>query len=134
MTGHKSKAFTLIESLICITIISLSIIAATNIISVYQKTVFERDKNMQTLAENISVLEDIKENVKELSDIFPYTQDNEIKIFAVGIGEIELSEDGSFTFVNPEEDIFSDSIKPKSPTLLRLEIGTTQKISAVMFI
>ena len=128
----KKTAFTLIESLICITVISLSVIAATKIISLYQKTVYERDINMQTMAENISVLEDIKANTKELSDIFPYTQNNNIKIFAVGIGEIELSEDGSFTVVNPEEDIFSESIKPKKPNLLRLEIGNTQTILAVI--
>lgn len=128
----KKTAFTLIESLICITVISLSVIAATKIISLYQKTVYERDINMQTLAENISVLEDIKANVKELSDIFPYTQNNVIRIFAVGIGEIEVSEDGSFTVVNPEEDTFSESIKPKKTNLLRLEIGNTQKILAVI--
>ena len=128
----KKTAFTLIEALICITVISLSVIAATKIISLYQKTVYERDINMQTLAENISVLEDIKANVKELSDIFPYTQNNVIRIFAVGIGEIEVSEDGSFTVVNPEEDTFSESIKPKKTNLLRLEIGNTQKILAVI--
>ena len=128
----KKTAFTLIESLICITVISLSVIAATKIISLYQKTVYERDINMQTMAENISVLEDIKANVKELSDIFPYTQNNVIRIFAVGIGEIEVSEDGRFTVVNPEEDIFSESIKPKKTNLLRLEIGNTQKILAVI--
>ncbi len=128
----KKTAFTLIESLICITVISLSVIAATKIISLYQKTVYERDINMQTMAENISVLEDIKANVKELSDIFAYTQNNVIRIFAVGIGEIELSEDGSFTVVNPEEDIFSESIKPKKTNLLRLEIGNTQTILAVI--
>ena len=128
----KKTAFTLIEALICITVISLSVIAATKIISLYQKTVYERDINMQAMAENISVLEDIKANVKELSDIFPYTQNNVIRIFAVGIGEIEVSEDGSFTVVNPEEDTFSESIKPKKPNLLRLEIGNTQKILAVI--
>ena len=128
----KKTAFTLIEALICITVISLSVIAATKIISLYQKTVYERDINMQTLAENISVLEDIKANVKELSDIFPYTQNNVIRIFAVGIGEIEVSEDGGFTVVNPEEDTFSESIKPKKTNLLRLEIGNTQKILAVI--
>lgn len=128
----KKTAFTLIESLICITVISLSVIAATKIISLYQKTVYERDINMQTLAENISILEDIKANVKELSDMFPYTQNNAIRIFAVGVGEIEVSEDGSFTVVNPEEDIFSESIKPKKTNLLRLEIGNTQTILAVI--
>ena len=128
----KKSAFTLIESLICITVISLSVIAATKIISIYQKTVYERDINMQTMAENISVLEDIKANVKELSDIFPYTQNNVIRTFAVGIGEIDVSEDGSFTVLNPEENVFSESIKPKNPNLIRLEIGNTQKILAVI--
>lgn len=134
MTGHKSRAFTLIESLICITIISLSIIAATNIISVYQKTVYERDVNIQALAENISILEEIKAKAKELSDIFPYTQNNEIKIYAIGLGEIELSGDGSFTVINPENYAFSDSLIPASPHILKIEVGKSQKISAVMLI
>lgn len=132
MTDHKKRAFSLIESLVCITVISLSVITATKIVSVYQKTVHERDVKMQTMAENISVLEDIKLNAKDLSDLYFYTQDNEMRVFAIGFGEIELSEDGSFTVINSESDTFSDGIKPKEPNLFRIEIGNAEKISAVM--
>lgn len=52
-----------------------------------------------------------------------FLQDKDIKITAVGIGEIQLNEDGSFTVIGNESYMFSDKLKPKNAKLFRIEIG-----------
>ena len=44
-------------------------------------------------------------------------------ITAIGIGEVELMPDGSFTVTEPEGFDFSDNIEPKNARLFRIDIG-----------
>ena len=131
----KRKAFTLIEALVSISIVGVLVITSVKIMSVYGKTAFDRDRNIQELTENINILEEIRENAKTLPELYALTEGRNVKISAVGIGNIELHNDGSFDITEREESILSDSILPKEANLFCVEIGNnenTKMITAVL--
>ncbi|MCR4719098.1 MAG: type II secretion system GspH family protein [Firmicutes bacterium] len=131
----KRKAFTLIETVVSISIICVLVVTSIKIMSVYGKTAFDRDRNIQELTENINILEEIRENAKTLPELYALTEGRNVKISAVGIGKIELHSDGTFDVTEPEGDIVSSSLLSAVPNLFCIEIGSndnTKMITAVM--
>ena len=76
------------------------------------------------LADNMNTAETLRAGVKTLPQLYEFSQGKNMKITAVGIGEIDLTPDGSFTAISPEGFEFSDSIKPKYTRLFKIDIGS----------
>ena len=135
MKEHKRGAYTLIEALVSVTIVCVLIVSSVKIMSVYNKTAFDRDRNIKELTENINILEEIREKAKTLPELYELTQGRNVNITAVGIGKIELYSDGAFDVTEPEGDIVSSSLLSEVPNLFCIEIGSndnTKMITAVM--
>lgn len=131
----KKSAFTLVESLVSLLIISAVGMAAMVFASSYLKTTYDRDVQMSAVMSNMSTVETLRAEVKTLPQLYAFSQDREVKITAVGIGEIELSADGSFTVISDESYMFSDKLIPQKPNLFRIDIGGSiphTKISTVV--
>lgn len=131
----KKSAYTLIEALVSVTIACVLIVSSVKIMSVYNKTAFDRDKNIKELTENINILEELREKAKTLPELYELTQGRNVNITAVGIGKIELHNDGTFDVTEPEGDIVSKSLLSEVPNLFCIEIGSndnTKMITAVM--
>ena len=119
----KKSAFTLVESLVSMLIISALGMAALVFSSAYLKTIFERDVQMESVMSNVSTVEKLRAEVKTLPQLYEFSQGKEIKISAIGIGEIELSADGSYTLISPENNTLSSSLIPKTANAFKLDIG-----------
>lgn len=133
----KKSAFTLVESLAGLLIISAVGIAAMMFSSAYLKTTFERDVGMNAVISNVSAVETLRAEVRNLPQLYEFSQDKEIKITAVGIGVIEVFADGSYTVKEPESSMFSDALIPKKARLFKIEIGGSipnTKISTVVIL
>ena len=64
-------------------------------------------------------------------------QFKEMKISAVGIGEIELNADGSYTVVNAESNTLSPSLMPNTANAFKIDIGGSEpntKITTVVIL
>ncbi len=133
----KKSAFTLVESLAGLLIISAVGIAAMMFSSAYLKTTFERDVSMNAVISNVSVVETLRAEVRTLPQLYEFSQGKEIKITAVGIGVIVVFADGSYTVKEPESSMFSDALIPKKARLFKIEIGGSipnTKISTVVIL
>lgn len=133
----KKSAFTLVESLAGLLIISAVGIAAMMFSSAYLKTTFERDVSMNAVISNVSAVETLRAEVRTLPQLYEFSQGKEIKITAVGIGVIEVFADGSYTVQEPESSMFSDALIPKKARLFKIEIGgsiPSTKISTVVIL
>lgn len=133
----KKSAFTLVESLAGLLIISAVGIAAMMFSSAYLKTTFERDVGMNAVISNVSTVETLRAEVRTLPQLYEFSQGKEIKITAVGIGVIEVFADGSYTVKEPESSMFSDALIPKKARLFKIEIGGSipnTKISTVVIL
>ena len=119
----KKSAFTLVESLVSVLIISAVGMAALVFSSAYLKTTFERDMQMKSVMSNVSTVEKLRAEVKTLPQLYEFSQGKEIKISAVGIGEIELNADGSFTVINAESNSISPSLMPKTANAFKIDVG-----------
>ena len=122
----KKSAFTLVESLI-----SLLIISAVGM------AVVDRDVQMQTVLDNISTVEKLRAEVKTLPQLYEFSKDKEIKITAIGLGVINLSEDSTFSVVEPENNAFSDNLRANKNILFKIDVGGSipnTKISAVVIL
>ena len=119
----KKSAFTLVESLVSMLIISAVAMAALVFSSAYLKTTFERDVQMKSVMTNVSTIEKLRAEVKTLPQLYEFSLGKEMKISAVGIGEIELNADGSFTVVNAESNTISESLMPKTANAFKIDIG-----------
>ena len=119
----KKSALTLVESLVSMLIISAVAMAALVFSSAYLKTTFERDVQMKSVMTNVSTIEKLRAEVKTLPQLYEFSQGKEMKISAVGIGEIELNADGSFTVVNAESNTISESLMPKTANAFKIDIG-----------
>lgn len=119
----KKSAFTLVESMVSLLIISSVVMAAFVFSSAYLKTTYDRDVHMKTVISNISTVEKLRAEVKTLPQLYEFSQGKEIKISAVGIGEIELNPDGTFTVMNAESDSLSPSLKPNRANAFKIDIG-----------
>lgn len=133
----KKSAFTLVESLAGLLIISAVGIAAMMFSSAYLKTTFERDVSMNAVISNVSAVETLRAEVRTLPQLYEFSQGKEIKITAVGIGVIVVFADGSYTVKEPESSMFSDALIPKKARLFKIEIGGSipnTKISTVVIL
>ena len=86
---------------------------------------------------NVSTVEKLRAEVKNLPQLYEFSQGKEIKISAVGIGEIEINPDGSFTVINPENDSFSPSLMPDEANAFKIDIGGStpnSKITTVVIL
>ena len=133
----KKSAFTLVESLISLLIISAVGMAVVVFSSAYLKTTFDRDVQMQTVLDNISTVEKLRAEVKTLPQLYEFSKDKEIKITAIGLGVINLSEDGTFSVAEPENKAFSDNLRANKNILFKIDVGGSipnTKISTVVIL
>lgn len=133
----KKSAFTLVESLISLLIISAVGMAVVVFSSAYLKTTFDRDVQMQTVLDNISTVENLRAEVKTLPQLYEFSKDKEIKITAIGLGVINLSEDGTFSVAEPENNAFSDNLRANKNILFKIDVGGSipnTKISTVVIL
>ena len=133
----KKSAFTLVESLISLLIISAVGMAVVVFSSAYLKTTFDRDVQMQTVLDNISTVEKLRAEVKTLPQLYEFSKDKEIKITAIGLGVINLSEDGTFSIAEPENNAFSDNLTANKNILFKIDVGGSipnTKISTVVIL
>ena len=119
----KKSAFTLVESLVSVLIISAVGMVALVFSSAYLKTTFERDMQMKTVMSNVSTVEKLRAEVKTLPQLYEFSQGKEMEISAVGIGEIALNADGSFTVINAESNSLSPSLMPQTANAFKIDIG-----------
>lgn len=133
----KKSAFTLVESLISLLIISAVGMAVVVFSSAYLKTTFDRDVQMQTVLDNISTVEKLRAEVKTLPQLYEFSKDKEIKITAIGLGVINLSEDGTFSVAELENNAFSDNLRANKNILFKIDVGGSipnTKISTVVIL
>ena len=133
----KKSAFTLVESLISLLIISAVGMAVVVFSSAYLKITFDRDVQMQTVLDNISTVEKLRAEVKTLPQLYEFSKDKEIKITAIGLGVINLSEDGTFSVAEPENNAFSDNLTANKNILFKIDVGGSipnTKISTVVIL
>ena len=133
----KKSAFTLVESLISLLIISAVGMAVVVFSSAYLKTTFDRDVQMQTVLDNISTVEKLRAEVKTLPQLYEFSKDKEIKITVIGLGVINLSEDGTFSVAEPENNTFSDNLRSNKNILFKIDVGGSMpntKISTVVIL
>ena len=133
----KKSAFTLVESLVSLLIISAVGMAALVFSSAYLKTTFERDVQMKAVMSNVSTAEKLRAEVRTLPQLYTFSRGKEIKISAVGIGEIELYEDGTFIVINAENNALSPSLTPQTANAFKIDIGGDEpntKITTVVIL
>lgn len=133
----KKSAFTLVESLISLLIISAVGMAVVVFSSAYLKTTFDRDVQMQMVLDNISTVEKLRAEVKTLPQLYEFSKDKEIKITAIGLGVVNLSEDGTYSVAEPENNAFSDNLTANKNILFKIDIGGSvpnTKISTVVIL
>lgn len=120
----KKSAFTLAESLIGLLIVSAVGVAALRFSSGYLKTTYDRDVQMKEVMANISTVEKLKAGVHTLPQLYSFSQDKDIRVIAVGKGEIKLDEDGSYEVVRDESFGFSNKLISDAAGLFRIEVGS----------
>ena len=133
----KKSAFTLIESMTALIIISAVGLSSTALTSAYLKTSYERDIQLTAWQENLNTAEVLRAEVHTLPQLYEFSQGKEIKISAVGFGVIELSEDGTFFVTEPENNMFSESLKSTNANIFKVEIGGSipnTKITSVVIL
>ncbi len=106
----RKKAFTLAESLLSLLIVASVSMATVYIIGAFEKAKLQNNRRLLTLLEISGVIEEIKANpaldsILDLKD--EYGDDFEIKIVAIGRGEIVKGSDGTTSIAAAEEDTFS---------------------------
>lgn len=119
----KKSAFTIAESLVALLIISMAVMASFNFISAYKKVTFERDVSINALMKNITASESLRAGDNIFSRLYELSLTHEIKVIAVGIGEIQLNHDGTFNVIGEDTYNLPDELKPDEATLLRVEFG-----------
>ena len=128
----KKSAFTMAETLVSLLIVSMAVMAAFNFVSTYKKITFERDVSMSALIKNITAVESLRAE----DDIFPRLHElsltHDIKVTAVGTGEIQINSDGTYNIIG--EDIYNlpDELKPEDVKLLKVEIGGSTPNSKII--
>ena len=119
----KKSAFTLVESLVGLLIISAVGMAALVFSSAYLKTTFERDMQMKAVMSNACMVEKLRAEVKTLPQLYEFSQGKDMEISAVGVGKIELSADGSYIVTDAESNTLSESLSPDTANAFKIDIG-----------
>lgn len=120
---NKKSAFTIAEVMVSLLIISIAFMVSANFVSAYLKNTYERDEQIKTVLNNASVSEELKAEVVTLPQLYEFSKDKNIKIFAVGEGEIKLKKDGTYTVLSEETNTFSEELKLNHLKLFRIEVG-----------
>lgn len=137
------KAFTLVEGLTSMLIISVVGIGITFLMSSYYKVSYSRDMQIRSLIENVNTIEQIKANVQSIEDLYSMTKDNEkIRIVAVGVGAVTLFKNvnGDIEIVRSDLDenyVFHEKLKIKHFNIFRVEISDNtpnSTLTAIVFI
>lgn len=134
---NKKPAFTIAEVMVSLLIVSIAFTVSANFASSYLKNTFERDEQIKTALNNASMSEELKAEVATLPQLYEFSKDKDIRIFAVGEGEIELKKDGTYTVLSGEKDVFSKDMKLNHLKLFRVEIGGSMpntKITSVVIL
>ena len=119
----KKSAFTIAESLVSLLIISMAVMASFNFISAYKRVTFEHDISINALMKNITAAESLRAGNSSLSRLYELSLSNEIKVTAVGTGEIQINPDGTFDVVGEEQYNLPDKLRTSEVNLLKIEIG-----------
>ena len=119
----KKSAFTIAESLVSLLIISMAVMASFNFISAYKRVTFERDISINALMKNITAAESLRAGEDTFSRLYELSLNNEIKVTAVGTGEIQINSDGTFDVVGEEQYNLPDKLRTSEVNLLKIEIG-----------
>lgn len=128
----KKSAFTIAETLVSLLIISMAVMASFNFISAYKKTNFERDVSLNMLMKNITAAESLRAGEDILPRLYELSLNNEIKVTAVGTGEIQINPDGTFNVIREDTCNLPDEIKPDEVKLLKVEIGGSNPNSKII--
>ena len=119
----KKSAYTLVESLVSLLIISAVGMAALVFSSAYLKTTFERDVQIKSVMSNVSTVEKLRAEVRTLPQLYEFSQGIDIEISAVGIGKIELNADGTYVVTDAESNTLSESLSPDTANAFKIDIG-----------
>lgn len=137
MMGVFKKGYSLAESLIAMLIISVVSISAVYIASSYFNYTYARDIQTKQVIENINTIEQLKSEVHTLSELYNFSVAHDIRIIAVGKGEVTLVKkpDGDIAVqkISDENFGFSEILKPDN--LYRIEISGTYpntKLTAIL--
>jgi len=120
---NKKSAFTIAEVMVSLLIISIAFMVSANFASSYLKSTYERDEQIKAVLNNASMSEELKAEVVTLPQLYEFSKDKNIKIFAVGEGEIKLKKEGTYTVVSEETNTFSEELKLNHLKLFRIEVG-----------
>ena len=120
---NKKSAFTIAEVMVSLLIISIAFMVSANFASSYLKSTYERDEQIKAVLNNASMSEELKAEVVTLPRLYEFSKDKNIKIFAVGEGEIKLKKEGTYTVVSEETNTFSEELKLNHLKLFRIEVG-----------
>ena len=134
------RAFTIVEALISMLIISVIGIGITFLLSNYYKTAYSRDVQIKALIDNVNTIEQIKANVHSIEGLYNATYDNDnIRVIAVGVGEVVLLKkvNGDIEIIKSgldESYVFQEKLKIKHCNIFRLEIGNNTPNSSLIAI
>lgn len=113
----------MIEGLVSMLIIGVVGITAIGFASGYFKDTFKRDMQSKAVIANINTLEKLKAEVATPSQLYTFSLEHDIKIIAIGIGEIKFSASGAMNVISDEKYGFSQKLLSNKPTLFRIEIS-----------
>ena len=103
-----------------------------NFISAYKKVTFERDISVNALMKSITAAESLRAGDDTFSRLYELSLNNEIKVTAVGIGEIQLNSDGTFDVIGADSYCLPEEIAPDEVKLLKVEIGGSTPNSKII--
>lgn len=116
MIKHKCRGFTLVEGLISILLVSAISMTSLLVVNGYYKQTFARDKEITAITQNINTIESVKADVHTVRQLYDFAVVNDIRIIAVGIGEVKLTlkADGKIKkeIIAPEYYEFAAKLKP----------------------
>jgi len=116
MIKHKCRGFTLVEGLISILLVSAISMTSLLLVNGYYKQTFARDKEITAITQNINTIESVKADVHTVRQLYDFAAVNDIRIIAVGIGEVKLTlkADGKIKkeIIAPEHYEFAAKLKP----------------------
>ena len=126
---RTKKGFTLVEGMIGMLIISLIGMASILVASQYMRTMYAQDRQTKALSLNMNTVEKLNTEVhtlRELYEISNSMEAGELKLFAVGAGEIMLKEVSGMVTVqpagNPEGYAFHSMVRPDG-CLIRAQVS-----------
>lgn len=127
MKVSLKKAFTLVESLITMLIISAVLIVSLYVLCSYYNYAHMRNTQMLQITKNINLVEQLKSEVHTVSDLYEFFINNHIRIIAVGKGEINLikKQNGDIEALRSSDEDFGFSEILKPDNLYRVEINGT---------